>query len=172
MHYKKYNTMEEYKDIKGFEGFYQISNHGNVRSLNRIIKGREYKGSVLKNLIGYGGYPSIQLRVSIKKTCFYIHRLVAEHFLENKSNNPIVNHIDENKTNNYYLNLEFVTASQNTIHSNRGVGFLTRKFNSNQIKDIRERHKNGETIYSICKELNENGGTISNIVNNKTYKNI
>lgn len=164
--------MEKWKDIKGFEGFYQISNLGKVRSLDRVINKREFKGTELKPLIGYGGYYSIQLRKHVKKTVYYIHRLVAEHFIEKKEGKSIINHIDENKFNNCFDNLEWVNISENCIHSNKGAGFLVRKFNKEQIEEIRNDNKNGKSIYLISKELNENGGTISNIVNYKTYKNI
>lgn len=164
--------MEKWIDIKGFEGFYQISNCGNVRSVDRVVSNRKYKGTELKPLIGFGGYYSVQLRKKVKKTVFYIHRLVAEHFIPNYENKKIINHIDEDKFNNNCCNLEWVTISENAIHSNKGAGLLTRKFDKKQIENIRDRFAKGESIYSICKDLNENGGTISNIVNHKTYKNI
>lgn len=163
---------ENWKEILGYEGYYQISNFGNIRSLNRFVNGREYKGKTLKPLIGYGGYLSIQLRKNVTKGCFYIHRLVAEHFIPNPENKQFINHKDENKLNPASSNLEWMTQKENHIYSNKGAGFLTRKFSSFQILDIREKHKKGMTIYAISKQLKENGGTISNIVNNKTYKNV
>lgn len=172
MHYKKYNTMEKWKKIKGLEGFYEISSLGNVRSVERVVNGRKYKGCNIKPLIGYGGYYSVQLRKNVKKSIFYVHRLVAEHFIDKIDGKNIINHIDENKLNNNVENLEWCTNSENAIHSNKKAGFLSRKFTNEEILKIRQRHNNGETIYSITKDLNENGGTISNIVNYKTYKNI
>ena len=163
--------MEEWKDIKGFEGLYQISNLGNIKSLDRIVINRKYKGSYLKPQITYGGYYSIQLRKNKIKHIYYVHRLVATHFL-NTQNGEYINHIDENKLNNKYDNLEFVTKSYNTIHSNKGAGFLSRKFDKKEIQLIREMYNNGVSIYKISKDLNDNTGTISNIVNFKTYKNI
>lgn len=164
--------MENWKNIKGLEDCYQISSMGNVRSIDREINGRNYKGKLIKPLIGYGGYYSVQLRRNIKKHIFYIHRLVADHFLEIKEGKNLINHIDENKFNNHYENLEWVTKSENHIHSNKGAGFLTRKFNDEEIKEIRSLFENGFSIYRISKNYNENSGTISNIINRKTYKEI
>ena len=163
--------MEEWKDIVGYEGFYQISNRGKVRSIDRIVSGRNYKGTELKPLESYGYY-AVQLRKKVTKGCFFIHRLVASHFLDVKEGFDFVNHKDENKQNNLYSNLEWCTRSENSIHSNKGAGFLTRKFSIEEILKIRSKYKSGESVYKISKDLKENTGTISNIVKNKTYKNV
>ena len=90
---------EIYKDIKGYEGEYKISNRGNVQSCKRNI--------VMKpSLTRKNGYLSIGLCQDGKKKYFLVHRLVAEAFIPNPDNLPQVNHIDENKTNNDVSNLE------------------------------------------------------------------
>ena len=94
---------EEWKDIAGYEGLYQISSHGNVRSVPR--KGT--RGGAVLASYGSSGYLQTHLcRDGIAKT-FQVHRIVATHFLENPYELPEVNHKDENKTNNHADNLEW-----------------------------------------------------------------
>jgi hypothetical protein len=106
---KNYNTQEEvWEDIQGFEGYYQVSNLGSVRSLDRGIiysNGRKElrKGKVLTPQFNKkNGYMSVVLRKGEQnQRRFYIHRLVAFSFCENPQNKPEVNHKDEIKTNNH-----------------------------------------------------------------------
>lgn len=106
--------MENWKDIKGFEGIYQISNEGRVKSLDRYCwNGTGYffkTGQIIKTRILPNGYE----RVSLKRKSFYIHRLVAMAFLPNPQKLPQVNHKDEVKTNNNVENLEWCTEKYNT----------------------------------------------------------
>ena len=113
-------------DIKGYEGLYQVSDTGLVRSLDRMVTqiskhgtpmDRIYKGRVLKSRVGKYGYEYLQLsKDGISKTC-KIHRLVALHFCKNLFNEAVVNHIDGDKLNNNFENLEWVTLTQNLRHA-------------------------------------------------------
>lgn len=107
--------MEIWKDIKGFEGLYQVSNYGNVKSLNYNKTGKE---CILKNRKRYDGYCSIRLCNKTVKT-FSIHRLVAEAFIPNPNNLPEVNHRDEDKTNNNVTNLEWCDKKYNINYGTR-----------------------------------------------------
>ena len=112
--------MEEvWKDVVGYEGLYQVSNLGRVRSLDRKTKNRNglitKRGRILSPFI-YGGYYCIGLSVLGCKHNKKIHRLVAESFLPNPNNYPIINHKDENKLNNNADNLEWCTYSYNTLY--------------------------------------------------------
>lgn len=100
--------MEEWKDIIGYEGYYQISSYGQVKNIktNKILKGD------LNNL----GYRRVTLYSPIKKR-FFIHRLVALHFCKGYNENLVVNHIDGDKLNNIASNLEWVTHSENDKHA-------------------------------------------------------
>lgn len=99
------------KDIKGFEGRYTISNLGIVRSK---LTNREMKPSLTKF-----GYLRVNLRKSKSREykSYFIHRLVASHFLDNKDNLPEVNHIDSDRSNNIVSNLEWCTREYNIKHS-------------------------------------------------------
>ena len=111
--------MEIYKDIKGYEGLYQVSNLGNVKSLSRYVKignnKRFINEKILKPIIVLLGYAAVNF-VNKKRKQFFIHRLVAEAFY-GQNNNLVVNHIDFDKTNNRLENLEFCTQKENIYHS-------------------------------------------------------
>lgn len=113
---------EDWKDISGYEGLYQVSNTGLVKSLpkswvsgkNKILR---VKGeTILKPCLAGKGYLSVTLSNNFEKH-FYIHKLVANHFKVNNSNLPEINHKDGNKLNNNDWNLEFCTSSQNRQHA-------------------------------------------------------
>lgn len=103
---------EIYKDIKGYEGLYQVSNLGNVKSLsrNKILISDKYTNNATT-------YHRITLCKNGVTKRFLVHRLVATVFINNPENKPQVNHIDNNGSNNIYTNLEWVTASENMQHS-------------------------------------------------------
>lgn len=107
---------EVWKDIEGFEGLYQVSNLGRVKSLNYKGSGKEgiLRSNPNPNCIGYGGYCLVSLRSKTTNTRTYsIHRLVATAFIPNPENKPIVNHINHNKQDNRVTNLEWVTQKEN-----------------------------------------------------------
>jgi hypothetical protein len=109
--------MEIWKKIKEFDN-YEVSNYGNVRSINRIDNlGRIKQGKKLKKTKNKQGYEYVTLIKNGKKTNKTVHRLVAFTFLSNKNNNLVVNHIDGNKENNNISNLEIITQKQNIKHA-------------------------------------------------------
>jgi len=115
---------EEWKPIEGYEGLYEVSNLGRVRSLPREVKGHKgtpylRPGCILKNHIDYKGYEYVVLTVNAKGIQKKVHRLVAMAFIPNPDNLPMVNHKDECKANNHVDNLEWCTALYN---SNYGTG--------------------------------------------------
>lgn len=111
---------EEWRDIKGYEGLYQVSSFGRVRSLDRLSitskKRQKLKGRYMKLSPGYASderYLSVTLyKCGAHKKCG-VHRLVAEAFIHNPDNLPQVNHKDENPSNNSVDNLEWCTAKYN-----------------------------------------------------------
>lgn len=101
---------EEWKDIVGYEGLYQISSLGRVKSLNYRKSGEE---GIRKPIKDKDGYITIMLYKNRNKKIFKVHRLVASAFIPNPNNLPQVNHLDENKLNNCATNLEFCDAKYN-----------------------------------------------------------
>lgn len=107
---------EEWKDIEGYEGLYQVSNLGRVKSLPR--NGTIKQERIIKSGKDKYGYLRIILHKNGFKKYVTIHRLVAETFLENKNGLPQIDHIDGNKLNNNVLNLRYCTHSQNINNPN------------------------------------------------------
>jgi len=109
--------IEVWKDIPEYEGLYQVSNLGNVRSLDRICsRGRKIKGTVLKPRLSSVGYFNVNLYKYGEYKTKTVHALVSYAFLEHTSNGVklVVNHIDINRENNNLFNLEIITNRENT----------------------------------------------------------
>jgi len=109
---------EIWKPIVGYEGLYEISNFGRVKSLPRMVKGkfdnlRFQKGSIRKIQVNNRGYNTIRLCKNGIYQQHFIHRLVANAFIPTKDNDLEINHKDENKQNNNVNNLEWVTRKEN-----------------------------------------------------------
>lgn len=112
---------EVWKDIVGYEGLYQVSNLGRVKSLARKMKvtnpEREYiKEGRIVSFTYLRGYPVVNFHIDKKRKCFKIHRLVAIAFVPNPLGLSQVNHKDHNKTNNQETNLEWVSNRENCTH--------------------------------------------------------
>ena len=110
---------EVYRPVKGFEGLYEVSNFGNVRSLKKIIGRRVVDARLLKQRISTQGYLMVSLTRNYKTFNASVHRLIAEAFIDNPFNKATVNHIDGNKLNNDISNLEWATQRENNIHAYR-----------------------------------------------------
>ena len=129
---------EVWKDISGYEGIYQVSSFGRVRSLPVKSKSRYYKGEILTLMTDKTGYSLVNL----SRKSYKVHRLVATTFLENPDNLPCVNHKDEDKTNNKVDNLEWCTYAYNNnygtrnkrISQNEGRAIIRYDLNGNEIK--------------------------------------
>jgi len=98
---------EIWKDIKGYEGLYQVSNYGRVKSLPKNTKNQFKNGLLLTPILNNKGYYMIGLYKNRKCKHYLISRLVAQTFIANPNNFPMVNHKDENPKNNYVENLEW-----------------------------------------------------------------
>ena len=146
--------------IKNYEGLYEISDTGEVRSVNRILKvtnrkdslfrGRLIKQSPNKSVL----YMQVQLWKENKGMNYYVHRLVAEAFIPNPDNLREVNHIDGNRQNNHIENLEWVSHSENMIHAiNTGLRIYTNRLTEEEFLECIECVINGETYTSLLKRV-------------------
>ena len=112
---------EIWKDIKDYEGIYQVSNLGRVKSLNRVTSiGRKLSGRELKQTKTRGGYFKVFLSKKSKVKQFDVHRLVALTFIPKELHNEVVDHINGVKTNNKLDNLQFITQRYNTSKDKKG----------------------------------------------------
>jgi hypothetical protein len=161
--------MEVFKTIKGYEGYYEISNYGNVRSTS-------YKGvRILKPSLTKCGYQNVILCVNQKKIHKLVHRLVAEAFVENPNNLNVVNHLDGNKTNNIPSNLEWCTTEQNNEHAYDN-GLLQRyedrpaaKLTKEQVLKIPEYINMGATTDDLKNLFGVSRRCIDNIFEGKNW---
>lgn len=109
---------ERWLPTVGFEGHYEVSSHGRVKSLDRQLTNRVYPGKVLKpSLDKQTGYLGVSLSLNGKRHNRRVHRLVAEAFIDEVNGKPHVNHIDGDKLNNSAENLEWVTIYENIRHA-------------------------------------------------------
>lgn len=136
--------MEIWKDIEGFEGRYQISNLGNVMSLNYMSRGY---AALLTPKINVKGYMWVALWQHKKCKPMLVHRLVASAFIENPNNYPIVNHKDENPLNNNVSNLEWCTHKYNVQYS--------LNLHPERMRKIGERRVRKRAPYKLSKRVRQ-----------------
>lgn len=170
---------EEWRDVGGYEGWYQVSNLGRVRSLDRwILLGktrRFYPGVTLKGTSQWDGY----VLVAIKRKGYRIHRLVAREFLGEIPKGKQVNHKDGNKKNNRLDNLEYVTPSQNIQHSYRtglcksvGERHYRSKLTESDVIEIRKKWEEGESQETLSSTFKVTRSCITYVVRRKTWKHV
>lgn len=155
---------EIWKDIIGYEGLYQISNLGNVKSLERLVKDSNkdryqlLKEKTLKPFDNGKGYLIVSLTKDNKRKNHYVHRLVGQCFLDNYDSKLTINHIDFNTKNNSTINLQCCTQKENIRYSNINSrykrGIFDDKDNLNNIlAEIRKLNANGMRKSEICKKF-------------------
>ncbi len=170
---------EVWKWIFGFEGLYQISNFGRVKSFY-VRKGKQGI-LILKPHLTRNGYLNIKLNKNGEGKDFLIHRLVAQAFIPNPENKSTVNHKDGNKFNNCVENLEWQTQSENNHHavntglSKSGEDCKFSKLTNEQVRYIRENYIPRDSEFggaALARKFNVSKANISNLLKGKTYKNI
>lgn len=169
--------MEEWKDIEGYEGLYQVSNFGNVRSLDRYIKMKNKwggvstvlkKGKKLKKWKYPNGYLFFPLHKNNICKQFLAHRLVANAFIINPDNLPVVNHKDENKENNTVENLEWCNHPYNNTYNDRHIKVGKKLHNRKDLSKIVYKYTLDdelvETYPSASEAARQNGVNVARII--------
>ncbi|MBQ2397626.1 MAG: NUMOD4 motif-containing HNH endonuclease [Bacteroidales bacterium] len=141
--------IEIWKSIDGYEGLYEVSNTGKIKTLNNVFYKMDGRICRIKENISYGnkthfGYLKFNLCNHKKMKTVFVHRLIAETFIPNPENKPQVNHKNGIKTDNRVENLEWATASENTLHSYRVLG---RKISGNC--GAGDKNKNSKKVAQI-----------------------
>ena len=158
---KKLEKTEFWKDIEGYEGLYQISSFGRVKSLSND-KARKEKIKIPEST--RGGYKLVNLWKNGEQKGFLVHRLVASAFLPNPNNYPCINHKDENKSNNCLENLEWCTVKYNINYGTR-TEKCSKKVEQYDLKG--KLIKTWKSLMEIQRQLGYAIGNISNCCNGK-----
>lgn len=181
---------EIWKDIPGYEGIYQASTLGNIRSVDRIMKKGNRWGSY-NNIRCEGKILNQRVTGTLKyKTCLFsvfkkrknclVHRLIAKTFLPNPHNLPVVNHKDGDKMNNKVSNLEWLTRNGNIKHAiNLGLFDVSgeknysAKLTAHDVSEIRSKYvPHKYTSQKLANEFKVSVTSITNIIRGKTWTNI
>lgn len=164
-----------WRTIAGYEGYYEVSTDGQVRSLNRTVRSRSgrtkrLKGQQMKLTYSKSsGYMVVNLRKFGASEVIPVHILVATMFLPNPYDYPMVNHKDGNKTNNHVENLEWATYSHNNIHAlennlrkPRGIPVMQCTLDGYLIEVY-------DSVFQAARETDISAGSISQCINHHTY---
>lgn len=170
--------MTIWKDIKGYEGRYQVSSCGQIKTVDRKVKCRGgymrmEQSTLLQQATQWTGHKTVCLYKDSKMKCFRVHRLVAIAFLDNPHNLPVINHIDSNPANNNVSNLEWCTQSHNCLHAwqNTRTDCNLKKLTTEQVKEIRATaSKNNYKELALKFKVTEM--SIRNIHLRRTWKNV
>ena len=171
---------EIWKDIAGYKGYYQASNLGKIKSLERYVNTRnnskrKVSERILKQILSKYGYFSVGLcknGIMVKR----VNRLVAKTFIPNPENKPMTNHKNGIKTDNRVENLEWCTSSENLLHAsknslNNGTRHWSSKLTKEQVLEIREKYlPYKHTLKMLSKEYEISTRNIFAIAKSKYYK--
>lgn len=166
--------VEIWKDVIGYEGLYQVSNLGRVKSF-------KFKNErLLGGTINHNGYRVVNLTKNGITKHKFVHRLVANAFIDNPQGKPFVNHIDSNPLNNMVSNLEWCTQSENVHHamlkgrlvSPLGEANGKSKLSSNDVLQIREAWDTLHNYSAVGRLFSVNAGTVWAIIKGKTWRGV
>ena len=179
---------EIWKDIVGYEGLYQVSNLGKVKSLDRVCHNPRYgkqkrRGNIMRPSPNNYGYLQVRLSKLGKSKTHKVHRLVALAFLTENRLKKEVNHKDGNKENNCFSNLEWVNRSENVKHAfdigikpkPRGEKNGGSRLTESQVLKIRNEYdgfRGGVSMDFLADKYNVGRTTIARIIHRKTWKHI
>ncbi len=163
---------EVWKDIPGYEGHYQVSNLGRIKSL----KGNKIK--ILKSVSMKIGYTSVGLSLNGEVKLHYVHRLVAGLFIDKPKGKTVVNHLDGIKNNNQSSNLEWVTKAENEIHAYEnglisvGNNHPNAKLTESQVIRIRKMKSDGFSSQKIAELMGTTRQTVNDIVTFRSWRHV
>lgn len=177
--------VEKWVAVKEYEGLYQVSNLGRVRSIDRVVRSRPsvfqtIKGRIIKPHLNAFGYEKFTGSRDGKTKNLYVHRLVATAFIDKPDGKNCINHIDNNPSNNRATNLEWCTHKENSQHmikSNRtnppvGARSASAKLTREQVLAIRSKSANGVKQAILAKEYGIHVVYVGSIVRRKNWKHI
>ena len=176
--------MELWEDVVGWEGLYEVSNLGRVKSLSRVVKRGEgelrVKEKIRVLVPNTKGYLQVKLCNQKIKKYKIVHRLVGECFVENPSEKPCINHKNGIKTDNRAVNLEWCTYRENNLHAIKSglIGDRTGTNNSNSklseddVKEIKGHLANGKKLTELAEIYNVTFGLIGHIKSGRIWSHI
>lgn len=164
-------AFEKWVDIRGYEGNYQISSLGRIKSINRIApNGQAFPERIMKQRIESTGYMGLTLWKNNKSKMHHTHRLLLDSFVENPFCKRVSNHKDGNKLNNDLSNLEWATYTENLKHAYKNnLNSGRRKLNWDTILDIRRMGKYIKNKSELARKFDVNHSTIQRILTFKTW---
>lgn len=173
--------IEVWKAVSDYEGSYEVSDQGRVRSLDRIVFRGDHKilrhGKILKPNQDKDGYLQIALFKNGVKKAKKVHRLVAFSFNKNVENKKQVNHLNLDKADNRSSNLEWCTSKENYTHAahhglHHALSNSTKahKLNIDKVYEIKELHARKWLYKDIAKKFNVCQATICRVINNNHWK--
>lgn len=173
-----------WRDIVGFEGVYQVSSTGSVRSVTRTTVGRfgfqTRKGVMRKLSVHRDGYIKVTLYKGGKRNYRQVHRLVGAAFVENKNGKPEINHKDGNKKNNDHTNLEWCDESHNMQHAYStgllvavtGVNNGAAKLTEQQVNLVVMLRREGKLLRQIAEQVGCPESTVRKIYSGHTWSSV
>jgi len=172
--------IEKWRDIKGYENYYQVSNIGNVRSLDRTVPHPVMgfkKGKPCKQHPNHNGYMRVGLHKLGNREQEFVHKLVGQAFVSNPNSKPQINHIDGDKLNNNVENIEWCTNKENCIHASnlglrnpvRGIEHHNAKMNPEKVKDLRKKRDEGWSYKQLCDLFGITKGVVGQIYHKRTW---
>ena len=176
---------EVWKSVPGFEGYYEASNIGRIRTVDRIGKtcygaDRKLNGKLVAQNSGKKGYLRVSSRIH---GVMLVHRLVALTWIQNPDALPVINHIDGNKENNRIENLEWCTQSYNMKHAHRnglakgmvllkGDKSIAAKLTERKVANIKFRLLHGDRAVDLAKEYGVNKNTIAELKAGRSWSHV
>ena len=166
---------ERWLPVVGYEGFYEVSDMGRVRSLPRLVRrgrGTQFvRGRILEQIRGCGGYLCVNLYKAGIGHSARVHSLVLEAFNSPRPDGMGCRHLDGNPENNKLANLRWGTQRENREDC-VAHGRTTRKLSASDVRLVRARHAGGATIRQLAQEHEVDRATISNVLHGRCYRDV